>query len=77
MSVANGSKNTDMTIYINGSEYQPLKKIAGKDQLLELANLDLKDNDLFLLDENGRKLTIRSDEGVQLQGGMRFITQQR
>lgn len=71
------SAGADLIIYINGSEYQPLKKIAAKDQLLELADLELKENDIFLLDEKGRKIEIENDEGVQLQGGMRFLTQHR
>lgn len=64
-----------MTIYINGLEYHPLKPIAGKDQLLEMAKLDAKKHDIFLLDEHGKKSEIENDEGVQLQGGMHFLTQ--
>jgi len=65
-----------LTIYINGSEYQLLKKIASKDQLLDLADLDAKKNGIFLLDEHGKKLEIENDEGVELKGGMRFLTRQ-
>ena len=70
-------KSRGLTIYINGSEYQPLKKIVAKEQLLELADLDLKENDIFLLDEKGGKIEIENNEGVQLQGGMRFLSQHR
>jgi hypothetical protein len=71
------AKSEELTIYINGSEYQSLKKIVAKEQLLELADLDLKENDIFLLDEKGRKIEIENNEGVQLQGGMRFLSQHR
>lgn len=64
-----------MTIYIDGSEFQPLKKIAGRDQLLELAKLDAQDIEIFLIDKDGKKMAIENDDGVQLQDGMRFQTQ--
>jgi hypothetical protein len=67
----------DLTIYVNGTEHQLLKKIVGKDQLLKLVDLDPKDNEIFLLDDRGGKVAIDNDEGVQLQGGMRFLTQHR
>ena len=67
----------DLIIYINGSEYHPLKAIAGKDQLLEIARLDAQEYDIFLLDEQGKKAKIENDAGVELQGGMRFLAQQR
>lgn len=65
----------DLTIYVNGTEHQLLKKIVGKDQLLKLVDLDPKDNEIFLLDYRGEKVAIDNDEGLQLQGGMKFITQ--
>jgi hypothetical protein len=67
----------DLTIYVNGTEHQLLKKIAGKDQLLKLVDLDPLENDIFVLDEHGRKIAIENTEGIQLQGGMRFLTQHR
>ena len=45
-----------MTIYIDGSEFQPLKKIAGRDQLLELAKLDAQDIEIFLIDKDGKRM---------------------
>ena len=75
MSPGDSQNTDDFTIFINEKEYQSLKKIVGKDQLLELANLDTLANEIFLLDGQGRKVEIDDDEGIQLRGGMRFITQ--
>ena len=71
------SAHDDLTIYVNGTEYQLLKKIAAKDQLLKLVDLDPRENDIFVLDEHGGKIAVENDEGIQLQGGMRFLTQHR
>lgn len=68
------SANDGMTIFINGSEYQPLKKIASRDQLLDLADLNPKEHEIQLLDEKGGKSLIENNEAVQLQAGMRFLT---
>lgn len=61
-----------MIIHINGSTYQPLKKILAKDQLLELAGLDPKRHQIFLVDIEGREHQIDSDEGLELKDGMEF-----
>ena len=71
------SVRDDLTIYVDGTEHQLLKKIAGKDQLLKLVDLDPRENDIFVLDEYGGKIAIENNEGIQLQGGMRFLTQHR
>jgi hypothetical protein len=71
------SVRDDLTIYVDGTEHQLLKKIAGKDQLLKLVDLDPRENDIFVLDEHGGKIAIENNEGIQLQGGMRFLTQHR
>ncbi|HKU48364.1 MAG TPA: multiubiquitin domain-containing protein [Nitrososphaera sp.] len=75
MSPGDSQNTDDFTIFINEKEYQSLKKIVGKDQLLELANLDTLANEIFLLDGQGRKVEIDDDEGIQLRGGMRFVAQ--
>ena len=67
----------NLVIFINGREYQPLKKIASSEQLLKLADLDVSSNEIFFLDERGKKFMIESEEGIELQGGMRFLTQPR
>jgi len=61
-----------MIIHINGMAYQPLKKILAKDQLLELAGLDPKRDQIFLVDNEGREHQIDGDEGLELQDGMEF-----
>jgi hypothetical protein len=61
-----------MIIHINGMTYQPLKKILAKDQLLELAGLDPKRDQIFLVDNEGREHKIDGDEGLELQDGMEF-----
>ena len=62
----------DMAIYINGTTYQSLKKILAKDQLLELAGLDPKRHQVFLVDNEGMEHQIDGDEGLELQDGMKF-----
>jgi hypothetical protein len=61
-----------MIIHINGTACQPLKKILAKDQLLELAGLDPKCYQIFLVDNEGREHQIDGDEGLELQDGMEF-----
>jgi hypothetical protein len=74
LSSDNAQKNQDLVIFINGKEYQPLKKIANKKDLLELAELDLTSSEIFLLDNDGKRVNIRSEKGLELQSGMRFVT---
>jgi hypothetical protein len=61
-----------MTIHINGTTYQPLKKVLAKDQLLGLAGLDPKRDQIFLVDNEGSEHQIDGDEGLELQNGMEF-----
>lgn len=50
------------------------EKNASKKDLLELAELDLTSSEIFLLDNDGKRVNIRSEEGLELQSGMRFVT---
>jgi hypothetical protein len=61
-----------MTIHIDGRAFQPLKKVLAKDQLLELAGLDPKQNEIILISRDGSAHRIDGDEGLELQDGMEF-----
>jgi hypothetical protein len=61
----------ELVIFINGRKYQPPKKIVNKKDLLELAKTD-ESTDVYLITE-GSKEKINSEEGVELQAGMRFL----
>lgn len=61
-----------MTIRIDGKTFQPLKKVLAKDQLLELAGLDPKHYQIFLIDKENNQHRIDGDEGLELQDGMEF-----
>lgn len=61
-----------MTIHIDGRAFQPLKKVLAKDQLLELAGLDPKQNEIILIGRDGGAHRIDGDEGLELQDGMEF-----
>jgi hypothetical protein len=66
----------DIVIHIDGKAFQPLKKILAKDQLLELAGLDPKQHQIFLIDNKSREHRIDSEEGLELQDGMEFRVRQ-
>lgn len=61
-----------IVIRIDGRPFQPLKKVLAKDQLLELAGLDPRQHQIFLLDGESREHRIDGSEGLELQDGMEF-----
>ena len=64
----------ELVISINGKEYRPLKKILSKGEILKLAGLENNYQLLiYMLAEDGKKITIESEEGIELHSGMRFI----
>ena len=71
MTIPNDSNK--LTISINGEYYQPSKKIITKNEILELVGIDDTSIEAYLLDDQGKKIKVGSDEGVELESGMRFL----
>jgi hypothetical protein len=67
------SVRKNIGIQIGDRTFHPSKKILAKDQLLELAGLDPKQYQVFLVDVKNKEHRIDSDEGIELKDGMKFL----